>query len=194
MEDDHAGAALQFKTNNGEQIHARVASSFISYEQAERNLNELGDDSFDQVKAKGADIWNKELSRITVEGGSDDQLETFYSCLYRVLLFPRKFYEIDEHGEVVHYSPYNDKVLPGYMFTDNGFWDTFRAVFPFFNLIYPSVNGKIQEGLVNTFEESGFLPEWASPGHRDCMIGSNSATIVADAYLKGLRGYDIEVL
>ncbi|WP_162231177.1 GH92 family glycosyl hydrolase, partial [Sunxiuqinia dokdonensis] len=143
---------------------------------------------------KGAASWNKELSRIQVEGGTDDQIKTFYSCLYRVLLFPRKFYEYDENGDVVHYSPYNGEVLPGYMFTDNGFWDTFRAVFPFFNLMYPSLNEKIQEGLANTYKESGFLPEWASPGHRDCMIGSNSATIVADAYLKGLRGYDIETL
>ncbi len=194
LEDDHVGAALQFKTRRGEQIHARVASSFISYEQADRNLQELGTDSFDQVKSKGADIWNKELSRITVEGGSADQIETFYSCLYRVLLFPRKFYEYDENGDVVHYSPYNGKVLPGYMFTDNGFWDTFRAVFPFFNLMYPSLNEKIQEGLANTYKESGFLPEWASPGHRNCMIGSNSATIIADAYLKGGRGYDTETL
>ena len=194
LQDNHVGAAIQFKTKKGEQIHARVASSFISHEQAERNLKELGGDSFDTVKQKGADIWNKELSRITVEGGTDDQIKTFYSCLYRVLLFPRKFYEFDEKGEVVHYSPYNGEVLPGYLFTDNGFWDTFRAVFPFFNLMYPSLNEKIQEGLANTYKESGFLPEWASPGHRDCMIGSNSATIVADAYLKGLRGYDIETL
>jgi predicted alpha-1,2-mannosidase len=194
LQDNHVGAAIQFKTKKGEQIQARVASSFISHEQAERNLKELGGDSFDAVKQKGADIWNKELSRITVEGGTDDQIKTFYSCLYRVLLFPRKFYEFDEKGEVVHYSPYNGEVLPGYMFTDNGFWDTFRAVFPFFNLMYPSLNENIQEGLANTYKESGFLPEWASPGHRDCMIGSNSATIVADAYLKGLRGYDIETL
>ena len=194
LTDNHVGAAIQFKTKKGEKIHARVASSFISYEQAERNLKELGNDSFDQVKEKGAASWNKELSRIQVEGGTDDQIKTFYSALYRVLLFPRKFYEYDENGDVVHYSPYNGEVLPGYMFTDNGFWDTFRAVFPFFNLMYPSLNEKIQEGLANTYKESGFLPEWASPGHRDCMIGSNSATIVADAYLKGLRGYDIETL
>ena len=194
LQDNHVGAAIQFKTKKGEQIHARVASSFISYEQAELNLKELGSDSFDQVKAKGEAVWNKELSRIAVEGGTDDQIKTFYSCLYRVLLFPRKFYEIDKDGKVVHYSPYNGEVLPGYLFTDNGFWDTFRAVFPFFNLMYPSLNEKIQEGLVNTYKESGFLPEWASPGHRDCMIGSNSATIIADAYLKGGRGYDIETL
>ncbi len=194
LEENHVGAALMFNTKKGEQVHARVASSFISHEQAERNLKELGDNSFDELKAKGADCWNKELSRIMVDGGTDDQLKTFYSCMYRVLLFPRKFYEFDENGKIVHYSPYNGEVLPGYMFTDNGFWDTFRAVFPFFNLMYPSLNSKIQEGLANAYKESGFLPEWASPGHRDCMIGSNSATIVADAYLKGLRGYDIEVL
>ncbi len=194
LEENHVGAALRFRTKKGEQVHAKVASSFISYDQAERNLKELGASSFDQLKKAGADTWNRELSRILVEGGSDDQIKTFYSCLYRVLLFPRKFYEFDENGEVMHYSPYNGEVLPGYMFTDNGFWDTFRAVFPFFNLMYPSLNEHIQEGLVNAFKESGFLPEWASPGHRDCMIGSNSATIVADAYLKGLRGYDINTL
>ena len=194
LQDDHVGAALTFSTKKGEKIHARVASSFISYEQAERNMKELANDSFDELKTKGADIWNTELNRIAVEGGSDDQIKTFYSALYRVLLFPRKFYEFDENGDVVHYSPYNGEVLPGYMFTDNGFWDTFRAVFPFFNLMYPSLNEKIQEGLANTYKESGFLPEWASPGHRNCMIGSNSATIVADAYLKGGRGYDIETL
>jgi predicted alpha-1,2-mannosidase len=194
LEKNHVGAALRFETQKGELVHARVASSFISFDQADRNLKELGHDTFDQLKQKGADIWNRELSRIVVEGGTDDQIKTFYSCLYRVLLFPRKFYEYDENGDIVHYSPYNGEVLPGYMFTDNGFWDTFRAVFPFFNLMYPSLNEKIQEGLANTYKESGFLPEWASPGHRNAMIGSNSATIVADAYLKGLRGYDINTL
>ncbi len=95
---------------------------------------------------------------------------------------------------MVHYSPYNGKVLPGYMFTDNGFWDTFRAVFPFFTLMYPDVNSNIMKGLVNAYKESGWLPEWATPGHRDCMIGSNSASIIADSYLKGIRGYDINTL
>ncbi len=194
LKDEHVGAAIKFKTKKGEQVHAKVASSFISFEQAELNLKELGNNSFNEIKEKGAESWNKELSRMKVEGGTEEQIRTFYSCLYRVLLFPRKFYEFNKDGKVVHYSPYNGEVLPGYMFTDNGFWDTFRAVFPFFNLMYPSLNEKIQEGLVNAYKESGFLPEWASPGHRNCMIGSNSATIVADAYLKGCRGYDIETL
>ncbi|SHI79638.1 alpha-1,2-mannosidase, putative [Tangfeifania diversioriginum] len=194
LEDDHVGAAVRFQTKKGEQVHARVASSFISYEQAERNMKELGDNSFDEIKNEGREIWNKELARIKVEGGTDDQIKTFYSCLYRVLLFPRQFFEYDEEGKIIHYSPYNGEILPGYMFTDNGFWDTFRAVFPFFNLMYPSLNEKIQEGLVNTYKESGWLPEWASPGHRNIMIGSNSATLIADAWLKGCRGYDVETL
>lgn len=191
---DHTGAVIGFKTKAGEVVHVRVASSFISIEQAEINLKELGQDTFEAVVQKGKEAWNKELNRIQVEGATVDQLRTFYSSLYRSLLFPRKFYEIDAAGKVVHYSPYNGQVLPGYMFTDTGFWDTFRSLFPFLNLMYPSVNTHIQEGLANTYKEGGWLPEWASPGYRDIMIGSNSASIVADAYVKGLRGYDIDAL
>jgi predicted alpha-1,2-mannosidase len=192
--DKHVGAVVRFKTTKGEKIYARVASSFISVEQAEINLKEIGSDDFETVKQKAKNAWNKELNRIKIEGGTTEQVKTFYSCLYRVMLFPRKFYEIGADKKVIHYSPYNGKILPGYMFTDNGFWDTFRAVFPFFNLMYPSLNAQIMEGLANTYKESGWLPEWASPGHRDCMVGSNSASIIADAYLKGARGYDINAL
>jgi predicted alpha-1,2-mannosidase len=192
---DHVGAVVGFKTSRGEKVQVKVASSFISFEQASLNLaREVGKDSFEATRQKAKAAWNKELGRILVEGGTADQVRTFYSCLYRVLLFPRKFYEYDAQNQIVHYSPYNGQVLPGYMFTDNGFWDTFRAVFPFFTLMYPELNGHIMEGLANTYKESGWLPEWASPGHRDCMIGSNSASIIADAYLKGIRGFDINTL
>lgn len=191
---NHAGAIIGFKTKRGEQVHARIASSFISPEQAELNLQELGNLSFEQIKAQGRQTWNKTLSRIEVEDKNVDHLRTFYSCLYRSVLFPRSFYEKDANGKIVHYSPYNGKVLPGYMFTDTGFWDTFRCLFPMLNLMYPSMNVKMQEGLANAYLESGFLPEWASPGHRGCMVGNNSASVVADAYLKGLRGYDAETL
>jgi len=194
-EGDHVGAVLGFKTSRGEKIIARVASSFISHEQALLNLqNEAGEKDFETLRHEARAEWNKQLNRIRVEGGTDDQIRTFYSCLYRTLLFPRKFFEINAKKEVVHYSPYNGEVLPGYMFTDNGFWDTFRSLFPFFTLMYPDLDSQIMEGLVNTYNESGWLPEWASPGHRDCMIGSNSASLIADAYLKGIRGYDIETL
>ena len=192
---EHVGAVIGFKTQKGEEVHVKVASSFVSPEQAQLNLDrEIGTKNFNKVLTDAESAWEKELSRIKVEGGTDDQLKTFYSCLYRVLLFPRKFHEINDNNEVIHYSPYNGKVLPGYMFTDNGFWDTFRAVFPFFTLMYPDINAQIMEGLANTYKESGWLPEWASPGHRGCMIGSNSASLIADSYLKGIRGYDIETL
>ncbi len=196
IETDHAGAIVSFKTQRGEVVIAKVASSFISYDQAELNLKELGTDDFDTIKKKGRAAWNKELGRIKVEGGSIDQFRTFYSCLYRSLLFPRKFFEYDLNGNVVHYSPYNGKVLPGYMFTDTGFWDTFRALFPFLNLMYPELNAQIQEGLANAYKEGGWLPEWGSPGLRNVMVGNNSASVVADAYLKNgnNQNYDIDTL
>ena len=191
---NHAGAIIGFATKKGEEVHARVASSFISHEQALLNLKELGSDNFDVLVQKGQDAWNEMLGRFEVEGGNLDQYRMFYSCLYRSLLFPRKFYEIDANGQVVHYSPYNGEVVPGYMYTDTGFWDTFRCLFPLLNLAYPSVNKEIQEGLINTYKESGFFPEWASPGHRGCMIGNNSASVLVDAYMKGVKVDDIETL
>ena len=186
--------AWKTSTKRGDQLVLKVASSFISDEQAELNLKELDGLTFDEVVAKGRQRWNDVLGKIEVEDKNVDHLRTFYSCLYRSVLFPRSFYEINKEGKPVHYSPYNGKVLPGYMFTDTGFWDTFRCLFPFVNLVYPSMASKMQEGLVNDYKESGFLPEWASPGHRGCMVGNNSASVVADAYLKGIRGYDIETL
>lgn len=185
-EGDHVGAIIGFKTKRGQAVHVQVASSFISPEQAQLNLDrEIGSDTFDQTRQKATSAWEKELNRIQVTSDNLDDIRTFYSCLYRVLLFPRKFYELDKSNKVVHYSPYNGKVESGYMFTDNGFWDTFRAVFPFFNMMYPELNSQIMEGLANTYKESGWLPEWASPGHRDVMIGSNSAPIIVDAFLQG---------
>ena len=191
---DHAGAVIGFKTKKGEIVHAKVASSFISYDQAAINMKELGNDSFDTLVQKGKEAWNDVLSKIEVEGGNLDQYRTFYSCMYRSLLFPRKFYELDANGKVVHYSPYNGQVLPGYMYTDTGFWDIFRCLFPFLNLMFPSVNKEIQEGLINTYKESGFFPEWASPGHRGCMVGNNSASVLVDAYMKGVKVEDLKTL
>ena len=195
QEGNHAGAIITFKTSKrGEKVMARVASSFISEAQAVQNINELGHASMEQLKQQGRNRWNEVLGKIEVEDENIDHLRTFYSCLYRSLLFPRALYELTASGEVKHYSPYNGTVQDGYMFTDTGFWDTFRCLFPLLNMMYPSVNAKIQAGLVNTYKESGFLPEWASPGHRGCMVGNNSASVVADAWLSGLRGYDAETL
>jgi predicted alpha-1,2-mannosidase len=192
---DHVGAVVGFSAMvRGTILNARVASSFISIEQAEQNLKEIGDDNFEQIADKGRAIWNKTLSRVSAEGGTIDQMRTFYSCLYRMLFFPLKLYEKDASGRIVHYSPYNGKVEDGYMFGGTGFWDTFRALYPFLNLVYPDINREMQAGLVNDYKEGGWLPEWSSPGYRDVMVGNNSASVVADAYLKGNRGYDIQTL
>ncbi|UOU99125.1 GH92 family glycosyl hydrolase [Chryseobacterium daecheongense] len=192
---DHAGAVVGFKLKNKESVYAKVASSFISFEQAELNLSrEIGKRNFEQVKTDAKNIWNKTLGRIEVKGGTDQQIRTFYSSLYRTLFFPQKLYEVDAQNKIKHWSPYNSKILDGRMFAGTGFWDTFRALYPFLNLVYPSINVEMQEGLANAFKEGGFLPEWSSPGYSDIMIGNNSASVVADAYIKGLRGYDVETL
>lgn len=194
LKDNHVGAIVSFKTRKGEKISAKVASSFISIEQAYLNLKEIGSKDFETIKTEGKEQWNEVLGKIKVEGGTDEQFKTFYSALYRSLLFPRKFYEIDPSGQKYHYSPYNGQICSGAMFTDTGFWDTFRSLFPFLNLMFPSLNAEIQEGLLNAYKQSGFLPEWASPGHRDCMVGNNSASVVADAGLKNIGKYNIDSL
>jgi predicted alpha-1,2-mannosidase len=192
---NHSGAVVGFKTAKGEKVHLKVASSFISFEQAEVNLqHEIDDDNFETTKQKSKKQWNKSLSRLLVEGGTEEQVKTFYSCLYRMVQFPQRLYEIDKGGAIVHYSPYDGKVEKGYLFGGTGFWDTFRALYPFLNLVFPDINKEMQQGLINDYKEGGWLPEWSSPGYADIMIGNNSASVVADAYIKGLRGYDIETL
>lgn len=191
---DHSGAVVGFSLSGDRKVNLKVASSFISIEQALVNMQELGDGDFDRIKTEGRARWNEILGRIRVEDDNIDNIRTFYSCLYRSVLFPRTLTETTAEGELVHYSPHTGEVCPGYFFTDTGFWDTFRCLFPLLNLVYPEMNVKMQEGLVNAYKESGFLPEWASPGHRGCMVGNNSASVVADAHVKGIRGYDIETL
>jgi predicted alpha-1,2-mannosidase len=194
-EGGHVGAVVSFKTQDGEQVGVKVASSFISPEQAERNLDsEIGGDSFAQTSAKAKAVWEKELGHIQVSDSNLDNRRTFYSAMYRMLLFPRMFHEVNATGKTVHYSPYDGKVHDGPLFTDNGFWDTWRAVFPYFALVRPDLDGQIMQGLANAYREGGWLPEWMSPGQRDVMIGSNSANIIADAYVNGVRGFDAETL
>lgn len=193
-----SGAVVTFSTQRGETVQARISSSFISWEQAEQNLKaEVGGRSFDEVCAGSKAVWNSHLSRFSVENAQLNDLNnirTFYTCLYRILLFPREFHELDAQGNIIHYSPYNGKICSGRMYTDNGFWDTFRAVHPFFNLFYPTQSKYILEGLANTYKESGWLPEWAAPGHIDIMVGSNSTSVVASAYLNGVKDVDINTL
>ncbi len=196
MKSKHAGAIIGFKgLRRGDIVNAKVASSFISFEQAELNLaSEIGDKDFEVIKTQGRNEWNKVLGRVKVSGGTEEQMRTFYSCLYRMVFFPLKMYEKDVNGNIVHYSPYTGKTTAGYKFAGTGFWDTFRALYPFLHLVYPSIAAEMQKGLISDYKEGGWLPEWSSPGYRGIMIGNNSASVVSEAYLKGLRGYDIETL
>lgn len=184
------GAYIQFK--NGETVQAKVASSYISPEQATLNVSrELSlHKSINDTKAAAAAIWNKHLGRILVEGGTEEQKATFYSCFFRASLFSRQFYEYDKDGNPYYFSPYDGKIHKGYMFTDTGFWDTFRAQFPLNALMYPSMHGRYMQALLDAQEQCGWLPSWSFPGEGGSMIGNHAISLLADAWVKGIRTFD----
>lgn len=186
------GAWLKFR--KGAKVQAKAASSYISPEQAAVTLKmELGaDKNLEATKARGFQTWNKLLSRILVEGGTDEQLRTFYSCLYRANLFSRKFYEIREDGTPYYYSPYDGKIYDGYMFTDNGFWDTFRSQFPLTNILHPTQQGLYMNAMLAAQKQFGWFPSWSFPGETGGMCGNHSISLFADAYTKGVRTFDVD--
>ncbi|HYE05400.1 MAG TPA: GH92 family glycosyl hydrolase [Planctomycetota bacterium] len=187
---ERVGAFLEFAS---EVVELRIATSFIDAAQARLSLaREIGERPFDAVRAEGATVWNDMLGRAAVEGGSDAERRVFYSCLYRALLFPRIWYEIDDAGAPRHHSPYDGGVHPGVLYADNGFWDTYRTVYPLLALLYPERLAEILEGWVQAAREGGWFPSWSSPGYKGCMIGSHSDAIIADAVVKGVRGFDLE--
>ncbi|MDR1012124.1 MAG: GH92 family glycosyl hydrolase [Opitutaceae bacterium] len=191
LKDKHAGAYVRLPGGPGEIVTCKVASSFISHEQALRNLDrEIASADFDTIRRRAEDTWNAALSRIRIEGGSREQRRTFYSALYRGIVYPHRFYEYDAAGKKIYYSPFDGKIHEGVLYTDTGYWDTFRAVHPLYNLIFPEISAEILEGMLNAYDQSGWMPQWASPGHRDCMIGNNSFSLLADAWVKGIRSFD----
>ena len=192
LESSYIGSYLRFE-NSCNRVSVKVASSYISVEQAELTLKrEIGDLDFMQVKEKSRLVWADLMGRINVEGGTEEQKKTFYSNLYRVSLYPRQFYEYDEKGEAVYFSPYDGQVHKGVMFSDNGFWDTFRSAHPFYTLLFPELTGKLMQALINIYEEGGWLPNWISPGYRNSMIGAHAVSLISDAYVKGIRDFDAQ--
>ncbi|PZP51485.1 MAG: alpha-mannosidase [Pseudopedobacter saltans] len=184
------GFYLEFQP--GKNVQVKVASSYISPEQAHLNLNqELGSDkTLEITKAKALDVWNKHLSRILVEGSNEENIKTFYSCFFRASLFSRKFYEIDKNGQVYYFSPYDGKVHFGYMFTDTGFWDTFRAQFPLNALLYPEMHGHYMQALLDAYKQCGWLPAWSFPSEAGSMLGNHAISLLADAWAKDIRTFD----
>ena len=187
---DGCGAYIRFKA--GTKVQAKAASSYISPEQARITLeSELGADrNLEATKARGAATWNALLGRVAVEGASEEEIRTFYSCLFRANLFSRKFYERDAEGNPYYYSPYDGKVHAGYMYTDNGFWDTFRSQFPLTNILHPTMQGRYMQALLAAQEQCGWLPAWSAPGETGGMLGNHSISLLTDAWVKGIRTFD----
>lgn len=194
LSSDQHWVAVELDTSSSTTVEARIGTSFIDHDQATVNLDrEVGDTPFDEVVAANKAVWNKRLSVIEIEGATDDQRVTFYSNLYRALLFPRIFHEENADGELVHYSPYSGELEPGEMYADNGFWDTFRAVYPLLSIIDPEINASMVRGWLNAYREGGWFPKWASPGYRDCMIGTHVESVIADALCKGIDDFDVDL-
>lgn len=186
------GAWVQFE--NGVKVQAKVASSYISPEQAELNLKtELAQfKSLEDTRQAAWEIWNKHLNRILVEGGTEEEIATFYSCYFRASLFSRKFYELDKDGNPYYFSPYDGTVHQGYLYTDTGFWDTFRAQFPLNALMHPTMHGRYVAALLDAYDQCGWLPSWSFPGEGGSMIGNHAISLLADAWAKGIRTFDAE--
>jgi predicted alpha-1,2-mannosidase len=189
-EDDYVQAYIQF--SKGVTVNVRVASSFISPEQAEQNFQQelSGFSRLEDATNAAAAAWNRQLGKVEVEGGTPEEKATFYSCFFRSMLFPRQFFEYDAAKQPIYYSPYDGNVHKGYMYTDTGFWDTFRAQFPLNILLHPEMHGRYVKSLVDAYEQSNWLPSWAFPGHNDGMVGNHAASLLADAYVKGIRTFD----
>jgi predicted alpha-1,2-mannosidase len=174
-------------------LEVKVGTSFISFEQAQRNIDlELSTHSTDFVRHEGESVWNKYLSRIEVAGGTLDQQKTFYSCLYRTLLFPRIWHEPDASGAMQHRSPYNGKIVAGVMYADHGYWDVYRAWYPLMTILFPERLSEILQAWVNAYREGGWLPQFPCPGYRSCMTGSLIDSVFGDAAAKNLGGFDME--
>jgi len=193
LQGKHVGAYLQFNTKKHHMVECKTASSYISAEQAVRNLQqEVGATNFDTIRLQAEKVWNAALGRVQIEGGTEEQQRTFYSGLYRSILFPHRFYDFDEKHRPIHYSPYDGKVYPGVLYTDSGFWDTFRAAHPLYNLLYPDISAEILESLITSYNESGWLPSWSSPGNREVMIGNHAFSLLADGWAKGIQTFDLQ--
>lgn len=191
VEGNRSGAAIEFESN--EPVVMQIGTSFISTEQALQNLqSEVGTRSFDAIRTQGQQVWNENLGRIEVDGGTTEQRRTFYSSLYRAHLFPRMFHETDAQGKVVHYSPYDGKVHDGVSYTDNGFWDTYRSVYPLFALIQPERYGEMITGFLQGYREGGWMAQWPSPGYRVSMPGTHGDAVIADAVVKKIGGFDVK--
>jgi len=192
-EGKHVGGYVGFSTKEGEAVTVRIGVSLISLEQAERNLAaDTPNSDFDQAVARARSAWERELGKVTLEGGSEAERKTFYTALYHAFELPRALHETDAAGKTVHYSPYDGKLHAGTLYADTGFWDTFRAEFPLLTILQPKRDSEIIGSMLNAYDEGGWIPKWPNPGYTNVMIGTHGDSVIADAYMKGIRGYDVD--
>ncbi|MCH5198232.1 MAG: GH92 family glycosyl hydrolase [Oscillospiraceae bacterium] len=179
---------------SGKELNALVSTSYISFEQAELNFKrDFENRNFDKIKSDAESIWESCLSRVQIEAFDEKQMKTFYSCMYRAFLYPHKCYELDENNKPVHYCPFDGTVKSGVRYTDNGFWDTYRTVYPFFSLVAKDEYKEMCEGFINDYLECGWLPRWPSIGERGCMPSTLLDAVLCDAAVKGiLTGKNLE--
>ena len=184
------GVYLQFK--RGAKVEARIASSYISLDQAEITLAAEVAPTFDETKRKADKTWNDLFGRVLVEGGTEADKATFYSCLFRASLFSHTFFDYDKNGHPHYYSPYDSKIHEGYMYTDNGFWDTFRSQFPLSNILQPTMQGQYMQALLAAQQQCGWLPAWSAPSETGGMLGNHAISLLADAWIKGIRTFSAD--
>jgi predicted alpha-1,2-mannosidase len=182
------GAYATFPTAQGEVIHVKIGTSFISLDQARDNLKrEIPDWNFEGIKAEGRSIWNKALNKIRIQGASKDDRVNFYTAMYHTLLFPRIF---SEYGR--YYSAFDDRIHNGVSYNDYSLWDTFRAEHPLLLLTQPQIVPDMITSLLQMYEEGGWMPKWPNPTYSNIMIGTHADSVIADAYVKGIRGFDLQ--
>lgn len=185
-------AVVRFNSVKNKPVGLRVGTSFISFEQARLNLDlEIGEKPFADLQQEAARVWEEALGRVRIEGATEAQQRTFYSCLYRTQLFPRMWHEKDASGNLMHRSPYNGNVVPGVLFADHGYWDDYHAWYPMMLLLYPERLSQILQGWVNAYKEGGWFPQFPCPGYRGAMTGSLIDSVFGDAAAKGLTGFDL---
>jgi len=168
---------------DGSETQVQLATSFISKAQALFNLPKQ---DFEEIKTDAKTSWEVLLGRFDIlETGSVDRA-FFDHCLYRLFLFPQTFYEVNEQGEIIHMDFASGTVKPGLLFTNNGFWDTFRTSFPLFALIIPEHYRQFLEGFLNSYRDTGYLPKWLAPDERGMMPGTLIDGLIADSACKDM--------